>query len=263
MASPARQVRPPGPPCNVGGQPFVQFPFIGGVGPNFGLTGNIIAPPFVSRLGVPTGGGGSFGAASNFPGIGSPVGSILPGIVLSTRTIPPNLTFQTLTVPNTFTIAPSYLPDAPFISRLYGESAFGNMVVGAKIRLASPTHAVGWGIIPFYRWYLDNADDFSGFNQMQRGAGPGAQLGDFGLIGFFDARLSQHVNVSVNGGYILNSNPKSEPMNDATLLDRPDEALFGIGFDFPLNKYFQLIAEAQSYQVHGRQNAKCLQQQSS
>src|SRR5258705_1400041 len=38
--------RPAGPPCNVGGQPFVQFPFIGGTGPNFGLTGNIIAPPF-------------------------------------------------------------------------------------------------------------------------------------------------------------------------------------------------------------------------
>ncbi len=244
-------VRPPGPPCNVGGQGFVQFPFIGATGPNFGLTGNAIAPPFVSRLGVPTGGSGSFGAASNFPGIGSPVGSILPGIVLATRTIPPNLTFNTLTVPNTFTIAPSYLPDAPFINRLYGESAFGNMVVGAKIRFASPNHAVGYGIIPFYRWYLDNADDFSGFNQMQRGAGPGAQLGDFGLIGFFDARLSQHVNVSVNGGYILNSNPKSELMNDAVLLDRPDEALFGIGFDFPLNKYFQLIAEARATKYMG------------
>jgi len=244
-------VRPPGPPCNVGGQGFTQFPFIGATGPNFGLTGNLIAPPFVSRLGVPNGGSGRFGAASNFPGIGSPVGSILPGIVLSTRQIPPNLTFNTLTVPNTFTIAPSYLPDAPFISRLYGESAFGNMVVGAKIRFASPTHAVGYGIIPFYRWYLDNADDFAGFNQMQRGAGPGAQLGDFGLIGFFDARLSQHVNVSVNGGYILNSNPKSEPMNNAILLDRPDEALFGIGFDFPLNKYFQLIAEARATKYMG------------
>jgi hypothetical protein len=245
------QVRPPGPPCNVGGQGFTQFPFIGATGPNFGLTGNNIAPPYVSRLGVPFGGNGSFGAASNFPGIGSPVGSILPGIVLSRRTIPPNLTFQTLTVADTFTIAPSYLPDAPFVNRLYGESSFGNMVVGAKIRFASPNHAVGYGIIPFYRWYLDNADDFSGFNQMQRGAGPGAQLGDFGLIGFFDARLSQHVNVSVNGGYILNSNPKSEVMNDAVLLDRPDEALFGIGFDFPINKYFQLIAEARATKYMG------------
>jgi len=239
-------VRPAGPPCNVGGQPFVQFPFVGGLGPNFGLTGNAIAPPFVSRLGAPFGGNGSFGAASNFPGVGSVVGSILPGIVLSTRTIPPNATFNTLTIADTFTIAPSYLPDAPFASRPYGESSFTNMVVGAKIRFASPNHAVGYGIIPFYRWYLDNADDFSGFNQMQRGAGPGAQLGDFGLIGFFDARLSQHVNVSVNGGYILNSNPKSELLNDAVLLDRPDEFLVGLGFDFPINKYFQLIAEARS-----------------
>jgi hypothetical protein len=244
-------VRPPGPPCNVGGQPFVQFPFVGGTGPNFGLTGNAIAPPFTSRLGVPSAGNGSFGAASNFPGIGSPSGGILPGIVLATRTIPPNLTFNTLTVPNTFTIAPSYLPDAPFISRLYGESSFTNLVLGAKIRFASPTHAVGYGIIPFYRWYPDNADDFAGFNQMQRGAGPGAQLGDFGLIGFFDARLSQHVNVSVNAGYILNSNPKSEAMNNAVLLDRPNEALFGIGFDFPINQHFQLIAEARATKYLG------------
>ena len=245
-------VRPPGPPCNVGGQGFVQFPFVGQPGPNFGLTGNLIAPPYTSRLGVPTGGNGSYGAASNFPGIGSPVGSILPGIVLAQRTIPANLTFNTLTVPNTFTIAPSYLPDAPFISRLYGESAFGNMVVGAKIRLASPTHAVGYGLIPFYRWYLDNANDAAGFNQMQRGAGPGAQLGDFGLIGFFDARLSQHVNVSLNAGYILNSNPKSSAMgNNAVLLDRPDEALFGIGFDFPINKYFQIIGEARATKYMG------------
>ena len=31
---------------------FVQFPFIGATGPNLGLTGNIIAPPFVSRMGA-------------------------------------------------------------------------------------------------------------------------------------------------------------------------------------------------------------------
>jgi hypothetical protein len=58
--------------------------------------------------------------------------------------------------------------------------------------------------------------------------------------------LSQHVNVSANLGYILNSNPKSSAMNDAVLLDRPDEFLAGLGFDFPINKHFQLIAEARS-----------------
>ena len=91
--------RPAGPPCNVGGQPFVGFPFIGGTGPNFGLTGNAIAPPFTSRIGTPFGGNGSFGAASNFPGMGSTVGSILPGIVLSGHFLPANLTFNPIFVP--------------------------------------------------------------------------------------------------------------------------------------------------------------------
>jgi hypothetical protein len=243
--------RPAGPPCNVGGQPFRQFPFIGATGPNFGLTGNIIAPPFTSRIGTPFGGNGNFGAASNFPGMGSTVGSILPGIVLATRTIPANLTFNPLTVPATFTIAPAYLPDAPFINRLYGESSFGDMVFGAKIRLSGPNDALGVALIPFYRWYPDKADDFSGFNQLQRGASAGGSLGDFGLIGAISGRLSQHVNVSANLGYILNSNPKSEAMNDAVLLDRPDEFLAGLGFDFPVNKHFQLIAEARSTMYMG------------
>ena len=238
--------RPAGPPCNVGGQPFRQFPFIGATGPNLGLTGNIIAPPFVSRIGTPFGGNGSFGAASNFPGMGSVVGSILPGIVLTTRVIPPNLTFGPLTVPDLFTIAPSYLPDAPFINRLYGESAFTELTFGAKIRFTGPNNPLGVALIPFYRWHLDKANDFAGFNQLQRGASAGADLGDFGLIGVVSGRLSKHVNVSANLGYILNSNPKSEAMNDAVLLDRGDEFLAGLGFDFPINKHFQLIAEARS-----------------
>src|ERR671917_566566 len=54
-----------------GNQPFVQFPFVGGVGPNLGLSGTLSAPPFVSRLGAPTGAEqGNFGAAANFPGVG-------------------------------------------------------------------------------------------------------------------------------------------------------------------------------------------------
>jgi hypothetical protein len=250
--------RPPGPPCNVGGQPFVQFPFIGGTGPNFGLTGNAIAPPFVSRIGTPNGGNGSFGAASNFPGMGSVVGSILPGIVLASVQIPctaltgncnppgfPNPQ-ALITVPTVFTIAPSYLPDAPFINRLYGESSFTDYTVGAKIRLTGPNNALGVAVIPFYRWYPDNGDDFKGFNQLQRGASPGAQLGDFGLVGVVDGRLSKHVNVAANVGYILNSNPKSKAMGNAVLLDRHDELLSGVGFDYSVNKHFQLIGEARS-----------------
>jgi hypothetical protein len=81
---------------------------------------------------------------------------------------------------------------------------------------------------------------------LQRGASPGGSIGDFGLIGAISGRLSQHANVSANLGYILNSNPKSEAMGDAVLLDRADEFLAGLGFDFPVNKHFQLIAEARS-----------------
>lgn len=241
--------RPAGPPCNVGGQGFVQFPFVGGTGPNFGLTGNAIAPPFVSRLGVPFGGGGSFSAASNFPGIGSTVGSILPGIVLTTRVIPPTATTLAITAPNLFTIAPAYLPDAPFVNRLYGESAFSTASIGANIRFTGPNNPLSLNLIPFYRFYWDKADDASGFNQLQRGASPGGSLGDFGLVGVVGGRLSRSVHLAANFGYILNSNPNSSALGgagDATLLDRPDEFISGIGFDFPINKHFQPIAELKS-----------------
>jgi len=238
--------RPAGPPCNVGGQPFRQFPFIGATGPNFGLTGNAIAPPFVSRIGAPTGGNGSFGGASYFPGMGSVVGSILPGIVLATRVVPPTATTLAITVPDQFTIEPAYLPDAPFINRLYGESSFTDMVVGAKINFAKPNNDLNYGIIPFYRWYPDKANDFQGFNQLQRGASPGGGIGDFGVIGFMSGRLSKHWSVSGNLGYILNSNPKSDAMGGAVLLDRPDEFLSGIGVDYVVNRHVQLIGEARA-----------------
>jgi len=231
-------------------QPFVQFPFVGGTGPNFGLTGNQFAPPFVSRLGAPTGGGtGWFSAAANFPGYGSAFGSILPGIVLTTRVVPPTGQFNFITVPDLFTIAPTYIADAPFINRLYGESMFGTAVVGAKWRFTGPNNPLGVGVIPFYRFYLDNADDSSGFNQLQRGASPGGTIGDFGLIGFVSGRLSRSVNLSANLGYILNSNPRSGAFgtgDKVTLLDRADEVIAGIGFDFPINQHFQPMAEVKA-----------------
>ncbi|HKP46836.1 MAG TPA: hypothetical protein VJT50_09565 [Pyrinomonadaceae bacterium] len=244
--------RPRGAPCDIGGQPLVQFPFVGGVGPNFGLTGNNIAPPFVSQLGTPFGGGGNFSGASFFPGIGSTVGSILPGIVLTTRVIPANLTFAALTVPDLATIEPAYLPDAPFINRLYGESTFTSFTVGAKIRLTAPDSALGAGIIPFYRWYTDRANGPSGFNEMQRGAGPGAGLGDFGLVGFVYGRLSHAVGVSANVGYILNSNPKSKPMGpDVVLLDRPNEVMGGLALDFPVTRHVEIIGEVKGTKYIG------------
>jgi hypothetical protein len=230
-----------------GNQPFVQFPFVGGAGPNFGLTGNRIAVPFVSRIGTPGSISNNFGAAANFPGIGSPLGSILPGIVLTQRVIPANLTFNTLVVPDLFTIAPSYLPDAPFINRLYGESSFNTFTVGAKWRINSVDSPWAVGLIPFYRFYADNGNDFQGFNQLQRGASPGGNIGDFGLVGFVGGRLSKHVNLSANFGYILNSNPRGDFGGvEATMLDRPNEVLAGLGIDVPFNEHFQWINELKS-----------------
>jgi hypothetical protein len=232
-------------------QPFVQFPFTGGSAGTFGLGPGQIGqqfgfPGFNALLGPPVSqpNSGTFGPADNFPGIGSPVGGILPGVVLATTTLPATPLTLPITVPLTFTVAPTYLPDAPFVNRLFGESAFNNMVFGAKIRFTGPNNPLGVGIIPFYRWWLDKADDASGFNQMQRGAGPGGDIGDFGLIGFVDGRLGKHVNVSANGGWILNSNPKG--LGDFVLLDRPDELLAGVGFDFPINEHFQPIVEVRS-----------------
>jgi hypothetical protein len=237
-----------------GNQPFVQFPFVGGSAGNFqnGIPGNNTR--FTFTLAGPTGNnasGSNFGAAANFPGIGSVFGSILPGVVLTQRVVPATFTTLAQVVPDTFTVAPTYLPDAPFISRLYGESAFSTFSIGAKFRFTGPNNPFGIGLIPFYRFYADTADDRNGFNQLQRGASPGGSLGDFGLIGFVDGRLSRSVNVSANLGYILNSNPRSELLGDAALLDRPDELLAGIGIDFPVNRHFQPIIEVKSVQYVG------------
>lgn len=239
------------PACN---QPSVAFPFVGGTGPNFGLTGNIIAPAVTTRLGPASGGGsGSRGGAANFFGIGSPVGSILPGIVFTTRTIPANLTFQTLTVPNTFTIEPSYLPDAPFLASVDQHSSFGTINLGAKVRFTGPNNPLGVGFVGFWRWYLDKPNDDAGFGQLQRGSSPGGSPGDFGLVGFVSGRLSKHANLSANFGYVFTTNPHSDVFGggDLVLLDRPDEFHAGIGFDFPINKHFQVIAEAKSIRYVG------------
>jgi len=152
------------------GQPFVGFPFTGSAGPNFGVgpgaRGTLFGfPGFSVTLGPPTTTGNTFGHADVFPGVGSPVGSILPGIVLATTTLAPTARTQAIIVPTTFTTAPSYLPDAPFVSRLYGESSFNNFVAGAKWRLTGPRNPFGFGFIPFYRWYADKAKDANGFNQ--------------------------------------------------------------------------------------------------
>lgn len=244
----------PTPGYYTSGQPFVQYPFTGGVGPNFGMgpgqLGSLFGfPGFATQLGPFTGGNSNFGAAGRFPGVGSAVGGILPGIVLATQTLPATALTLPIVVPVTYTVAPSYLPDAPFISRLYGESSFTNFVIGAKWRLTGPKNPFGFGLIPFYRWYPDKGDDFAGFNQLQRGASPGGNVGDFGLVAFADGRLSRSVNLSANFGYILNSNPKGP--GGVAMLDRPDEIIAGVGVDFPINKHFQPIGEFRSTQYVG------------
>lgn len=233
----------------LGNQPFVQYPFFGGPAGTYGLT----APPgawnFV--LGASSGGAGSFGTAAIYPGVGSVYGGVLPGIVLATTTIPPTAGTSALTVPLTYTIAPSYLPDAPFLGRVYGESAFNDFTFGAKIRFTGPDNPLGIALIPFYRWWHDHGKDLQGFNELERGAGPGGSIGDFGLVLAVDGRLGKHVNLSGNAGIIRNSNPKDP--SGHVLLDRPDEFITGVGIDFPVNKHFQPIAEFRdTWYVGGR-----------
>jgi PKD domain len=234
-----------------GGPFFVQFPFTGGPAAGFGF--DRAAVPVVATLGPASGGSSNFGAAGFFPGIGSPVGSILPGIILTTTTVPATLTTRAQIVPATFTIAPSYLPDAPFINRLYGQSTFSTFTAGAKIALTAPERPLSIAIVPFYRWYADKANEFAGFNMLQRGASPGGNIGDFGISGIVSGRVTKHFNLSANITYIKNSNPKSDAFGggDVTLLDRPDEFMSGIGFDFPLNRHFQPIFELKSINYVG------------
>src|SRR5260370_10259652 len=200
-------------------QPFVQYPYTGGSAGTFGLSpgpagGTFGFPGFNAQLGPPikSPNSGNFGPADNFPGVGSTVGGILPGIVLPTTTLPctaltgncrpPGIPgpLNPIIVPTTLTIWPSYLPDAPFVNRLYGTSSFTDFVVGAKIRFTGPHNPLGIALIPFYRWYPDKAKDFTGFNQLQQGASPGGKFGDFGLVGAVDGRLGKNVNLSAKCG---------------------------------------------------------------
>ncbi len=234
-----------------GNQPFVAYPYVGGSIGTYGFS-----PAAAAFFNAQFGAGATLssaagGAVNNFPGIGSVYGGILPGVVLQTAVLPANAAVagnNNLTVPTVFALAPSYLNDAPLLNRTYGESAFNTFTVGAKIRLTSNSNPIGFGVIPFYRFFADKADNASGFNQLQRGASPGGKTGDFGGVLFADARLRKWVNVSANVGYIYNSDIEG---NGVTLLDRGDELISAIGIDFPVNKYFQPILEFRSLQYVG------------
>jgi hypothetical protein len=227
-----------------GTQPFVQFPYVGGNNGNFGFFGS--GPV----IGTPTAGGG----ASNFPGVGSVFGGILPGIVFQTacsQGVGAACTGGRI-FPTVFTAAPSYLPDAPFINRTYGTSAFSTFTAGAKWRINDVNDWWGLAVIGAYRFYGDSASDFSGFNQLQRGASPGGNRGDFLATVAFDGRVRKWMNISVNAGYHWNASVKGEfPGGTFTLLDRPDELLLSAGLDFPVNRYFQPIVEFRSLRYIG------------
>ncbi len=232
--------RPPG------SQPFASFPYVGFSSGNFGLQFSGPAFGFPANtnatMGPPTVGGNG---ADNFPGIGSPFGSILPGIVFQTACTSGAATCpQIATTPTVFASAPSYLPEAPLLNRTYGESSFSTFTVGGKIRFTNVNNPVGFGIVAYYKYYNDNASDAQGFNQLQRGASPGGNRGDIGGAFFLDARVAKWMNVSGNVGYNWNSSIKGDfPGGTFTLLDRPDELLISGGVDFPVNKYFQPIVE--------------------
>ena len=236
---------------------FALFPFSGANAGTFGLvppffSGNVFG--FANNANATLGPVRAGGAADNFPGVGSPFGSILPGIVLQTQNLTCANGAVCGTAPVVYSVAPSYLPDAPFINRRWGQSAFGTLTFGAKWRFNSVESPFGWGLVAYYKWYLDNANDAGGFNQLQRGASPGGNRGDIGVNFFWDARAATWANVSFNAGYVYTSDVKGEfPNGTFTLLSRGDEFNYGIGVDFPVNKHFQPILEfKQTIYVGGR-----------
>lgn len=238
-----------------GTQPFIQFPYVGGSAGTFGLQAPFFSGP---QFGYPAGtnallsAGPSGGAVDIFPGIGSVYGGILPGVVLATTPLVNAAGAPAGEGPLVFTTAPSYIADAPFVNRTWGTSSFNSMDFGFKWRFNDEDEAIGYGLTAFYRWYLDNANDFAGWNMMQRGAGPGGNKGDVGLTFFADARLAKWVNMSANIGYIWTSAAEGTfAGQDLTILDRPDELQGSIGVDFPVNKHFQPILEFRGLRYMG------------
>jgi PKD domain len=200
-------------PCGNGG-------FLGPcAGPNRG--------PFVARP------GGNDTAV--YPGLGAPVGGILPAI-------PPNN-------------RPNYYPNAPFLSRR-ADHHVGDVWVGGKVRLTNPENHFGFALIPLVK--IPTTRELN--TGLQRGRGTGAF--DFGLVAALDGRLSRYINLSANVGFVQKGDPRADDMNFGPLcvgcgviqgfgdsersLDLPNEFRSGIGLDFPLSQYLQLITEVNS-----------------
>lgn len=248
------------------GAPFAQYPFIGSNAGTYGIPFPGFSGPI---FGFPAGTNAQLGpvtlggkGADEFRGIGSVYGSILPGIVLQTSTFVPAPGGPGVTIPSSYSAAPTYLFDAPFVNRTYGESAFSTYTAGFKWRWTNNESPVGFGMVFGYRWNQDTGRTFGGFNQMQRGAGPGVRWdrGDVLITMFADARLARWATLSGNVGYHVNSNVKGKfDGEDYVLLDRPDELLLSVGLDFTPNKFFQPILEFRSTRYVGGRTPNALE----
>jgi len=257
-----------------GTAPFGLFPFVGGSAGTFGIptTGTIFSPGIafgfcatgvacttpvtLGPVRTTTGSG-----ADLFPGIGSIYGSLLPGVVFTTATINNNNGGVGAVGPVSFSAAPIYLPDAPFVARQWGTSSFNSLTGGFKWRFNSIRDGWGHGITAFYRWYMDKADDSTGFNMMQRGSGPGRKWGDIGVTYFADARVKKWANVSANIGYVFTTQSKANiGGTEYTILDPGDEFQAAVGADFPVNRYFQPILEARYLRYVGGRTPNGLEQ---
>jgi PKD domain-containing protein len=200
-------------PCGNGG-------FLGPcAGPNRG--------PFVARP------GGNNTAV--YPGLGAPVGGILPAIPPGNR--------------------PNYYPIAPFLSRR-ADHHVGDVWIGGKVRLTNPENSFGFALIPLFK--VPTTRELN--TGLQRGRGTGAF--DYGVVAAFDGRLDRYINLSANVGFIKKGDPQADDMNFGPLcvgcgviqgfgssersLDLPNELRTGVGIDFPLSQYLQLIAEVNS-----------------
>ena len=182
-----------------------------------------------------------------YVGLGAPVGGILPALL-----------------PN---VNPNYYPNAPFLAR-FSDNHVGDLWLGGKIRFTGPKNPFGFALIPLLK--LPTTRDLN--TGLERGRGTGAI--DYGLIAAFDGRLHKYINLSTNIGFIKKGDPRAENMNLGPLcagcnviqgfgrseraLDLPNELRAGIGFDFPLSQYLQLIAEVSSTHYVGSRTPSLL-----
>lgn len=181
-----------------------------------------------------------------YPGLGAPVGGILPAI-------PAN-------------VVPSYLPNAPFISRFVG-TGVGDLWLGGKIRLTPPNNAFGFTLVPVFKIPTTRTLNTG----LERGRGTGAF--DYGLTLALDGRLNKYINLSTNVGFIKKGDPRAADMNLGPLggggvpqgfgrseraLDLPNEWRSGIGIDFPLSQYLQFAAEVTATRYVGSRTPSLL-----